>query len=58
MAAPQARSGLATGAARVLGWFIGDTSVYVGNQATADASVLTDISRVSQRVANVQMTVS
>jgi hypothetical protein len=57
-AAPTARAGLSTGAARTLGWCVSDSATFIGNQGTSDASVLVDISRVSQRVANLQMTVS
>jgi hypothetical protein len=57
-AAPTARSGLSTGAGRTLGWCIADAAVFIGNQGTSESSVLVDISRVTQRVANVQMTVS
>jgi hypothetical protein len=57
-AAPFARAGLATGAARTLGWCVADSAVYIGNQGANTASVLVDIARVSERVANAQMTVS
>lgn len=57
-AAPTARAGLSTGAARTLGWCVSDSATFIGNQGTSDASVLVDISRVSQRVANLQMTIS
>ncbi|HAJ38821.1 MAG TPA: hypothetical protein DCL15_24405, partial [Chloroflexi bacterium] len=57
-AAPTARAGLTTGAARTLGWFVADSATYIGNQGAGEASVLIDISRVSERVANLQMRVS
>jgi len=57
-AAPTARAGLATGTARTLGWCMADAAVYIANQGAGTASVLVDIARISERVANVQMTVS
>jgi len=57
-AAPTARAGLATGAARTLGWCVADAAVYIANQGAGTASVLVDIARISERVANLQMTVS
>jgi len=57
-AAPTARAGLATGTARLLGWFVADSAIFIANQGVGEASALVDISRISQRVANVQMTVS
>lgn len=57
-AAPAGRAGLAAGAARLLGWFVADSATYIGNQGAGEASVLVDISRVSERVANLQMRVS
>jgi hypothetical protein len=56
--APTARAGLTTGAARTLGWCVADSAIYIGNQGANTASVLVDIARVSERVANVQMAVS
>jgi hypothetical protein len=53
-----ARAGLSTGAARTLGWCVADSAIYIGNQGVSTASVLVDIARVSERVANLQMTVS
>lgn len=38
--------------------FLADSSTYVGNQGAGTATVIMDIARVSERVANVQMTVS
>lgn len=57
-AAPTARAGLATGAARTLGWCVADSAVYIGNQGAGAASALVDVARISERVANVQMTIS
>lgn len=57
-AAPAGRVGLATGAARLLGWFVADSAAYIGNQGVGEASVLVDISRLSERVASLQMRVS
>jgi hypothetical protein len=57
-AAPAGRSRLAAGTARTLGWFVADSATYIGNQGTSAASILVDLSQVSERVANVQMTVS
>jgi hypothetical protein len=57
-AAPAGRAGLATGAARLLGWCVADSATYIGNQGPGEASVLVDISRLSQRVANLQITIS
>jgi hypothetical protein len=56
-ASPSARAGLSTGAGRTLGWFLADSATYIGNQGASEASTLVDIARVSQRVANLQMTV-
>lgn len=57
-AAPSGRVGLAAGGARVLGWFVADSATYIGNQGVGEASVLVDIARLSERVANLQMRVS
>lgn len=57
-AAPTVRTGLATGAARTLGWCVADSAIYLANQSSGTASVLVDIARISERVANLQMTVS
>ncbi len=57
-AAPTARAGLSTGTARTLGWCVADTAIYLANQGAGTASVLVDIARLSERMANVQMTVS
>jgi len=57
-ASPNARVDLSTGAGRMLGWFLADTATYIGNQGTSSTSTLVDIARVSQRVANMEMTVS
>jgi hypothetical protein len=57
-AAPAGRAGLSTGAARLLGWFVADSATYIGNQGVGEASTLVDISRLSERVANLQMRVS
>ena len=57
-ATPAGRFRLAAGNGRALGWFVADSATYIGNQGTSAASVLVDLSQVSERVANVQMTVS
>ncbi|MCS6825257.1 MAG: DUF6519 domain-containing protein [Caldilinea sp.] len=57
-AAPAGRAGLATGAVRMLGWFVADSATYIGNQGVGEASVLVDIARLSERMANLQLRVS